>query len=471
MNRIFKWLCEESNEYSSVAYIKWFASNFDPSEFMGNERLMLCFIKYCGFLGITPKRAYLDAYIKVDLKSDIKKYNIKIDTLGAYDYSQVSQLEEAYQILAATAVDTFELYMQEDLSGRDFKVDLYDFIKTRKSDKIQEAFMKFYPMLTDGSDPNEVSTKMRTILTNIDKVYDVKKAKEVDFMHATKDVDDSSDDMEFVCYTGIPCIDGDIGGIYTKLMYTLTAQPGGGKTRMSIADWAYPVLMAGYDVYYLETEMSRNQIENALIAHHIVQIYGGRIKIPDSVMNKKKEMSPEQRQIYESAKIDLFESGKYGKFIFKLGVVAEQVEEDVLGVIREDPNIRLVVLDYMGHCKSDPGEFYRGKKDRYEIITDAYEGMRSALLQANFAALCLNQYNDKGIAKAEMGKHMSSGDVQGGHVVERETDYDMHLTYTEEQRIAGVRSFNTAKVRGASGFNDVLIGVDLSVSIFNQQSS
>jgi hypothetical protein len=186
-------------------------------------------------------------------------------------------------------------------------------------------------------------------------------------------------------------------------------------------------------------------------------------------MNKYDEMTDEQKQIYESARIDLFESGNYGKFIFKEDLVVEDYYDEAESVAKVYTNLGLVVIDYMGLCSSVPSDKWARRREQYEIITDAYEITRKIVKRLNVAALCINQYNDKGIEAAYAGKAIRSGYVQGGHIVQRHTDYDMHMTFTEEQELAGVRTLSTAGVRGAKGFRNVLLSTDLSVSIFRQE--
>lgn len=466
MERVFKWLTVEGGSEKASSYTAWFANTFEPENFDGINRMLVCYIQYCAKLSITPKREFLSAYLKVDGKRDVKKYNIKTDTMSSYDYRETSQLEEAFRVITELTTTTYDQYVQVDLTDRDFKVDMYEFMTSLKSDLIQNEMMKAYPRLMDGSDVGEVSADLRTALANLDKVYDTKKLRSVDVVN-----DEAEEgELEFLCPTGLPCVDGDLGGIYTHIMVTLTAQPGGGKTRMGCAHWIYPMLtIAKKDVLLYENELTKMQIKNMLIAYHITVLYGGRIKLPDSIMNKKKEMTPEQLQVYEAAKIDLFESGKYGNLIIKEECVVENYEDEARDIIRESGNLGLIVIDYMGLCRSTPLTKYDRRKEQFEIITDAYEITRRLLKEYAISALCINQYNDKGIDAAYAGRPIRSGYVQGGHIVQRHTDYDLSMTFTEEQELAKVRMLSVSKRRGTAGFSNVMFSVDLAVSIFRQE--
>lgn len=468
MKKIFAWFTIEGKDPKALAYAHWFASMFEPKEFSGIDRLLMCFIKYCSKLAVIPRAEYLDAYLAIDGKSDVKKYNIKTDTMTTYDYKQVSQLEEAYRIIASLAKTTYAEYVTEDLTNREFKVDVYTFMSEMKSQSLQDALMQSYPRLTDGSDMSEVASDLMADISDIQETYNTSKIDEIDF--APSSGSRSRQDLEYICDTGIPAIDGDIGGIYTRLIYTFNSQPKSGKTRFSIANWAYPVLMAGYDVLFYETELTKGQVENILVAYHITRLYRGRIKIPDSIMNKYDKMTDEQKQIYESARIDLFESGRYGKFYFRKPFVVERMREEVLAISRaSEDKLKLIVFDYMGLAKSEPLSKWDKHKEDYQIIADAYKEAGDLKEILNVAMLCVNQYNDKGIDAAYAGKEIRPGMVQGGHIVQRHTDYDINMTYTEEQKLAGVRSLSAGMVRGAEGFNNVLLSLDLSVSIFRQE--
>ena len=277
------------------------------------------------------------------------------------------------------------------------------------------------------------------------------------------------DKMRFICKTGIPCIDGDLGGIYSRLIITLNSQPEGGKTRLALAHFAYPVMKAGEDVIFYETELSKGQVMNILIAHHIIHLYGGRYKIPDEKLNKENELTPEERAIYEAAKIDLFESGKYGKFYYKGDCIVEKFKDEVTSLVKQSGKVGLLVIDYMGLAESKPLDKYQRPMEMFEIITELYKITRRLVRAIDMCALCINQFNDKGVDAAYAGKPIRSGYIQGGHIATRHTDYDISMTFTEEQKLANVRMLSNSKKRGTAGFKPAMLGTDLSVSIFRQE--
>ena len=468
MEHIFKWLTKEGGDPQADIYVAWFARQFEPKDFDGIDRLLVCYLLYCAKLSVTPRRQILNAYLKVDGKRDMKKYNVRTETMTTLDYNESSQLEEAYQIISNSAIAAYDSYCTVDLTGREFKVDMYEFMSSRRSDMISQTMMEAYPRLTDGSDINEVSASLRNSLAELDNVYDTNKIKDIDFTTSGEE----ENEMHFLCYTGIPCVDGDLGGIYTRLIITINGQPGSGKSRLANIHGIYQMMtVAKKDVLLYSLELTPDQVKNMLIAYHIVKVYGGRIKLPDSLMNKKKEMTDEQRQIYESAKIDLFESGNYGRLFIKEELVIERYRDEVMGVVKASGNLGLLLVDYAGIAESIPEDKWAKNLDQYEIITQVYTITRKILKSVDIAAIILNQYNDKGIDAAYAGKPIRSGYVQGGHIVQRHTDYDISMTFTEEQRLANVRMLSVSKGRGSAGFSNVMFSVDLAVSIFKQELS
>lgn len=467
MRRVFKWLTVDGDDPKVQTYVNWFGENFEPNNFSGVDRLLACFIKYCSNLGVVPRKEFLDAYLAVDGMKDVKRFNIKTDTMTSYDYKQASQLMEAFSIISDLAKTTYTDYVSENLEGRDFKVDMHSYMSTMKSKSIQDALMETYPKLTDGSDITEASEDLVGRLSEINDTYDTNRIKTVDFAPSGRN--SARDKMRFIAKTGIPAIDDDYGGIMSKSIYTFNSQPKSGKTRFALCNFAYPVMEAGEDVIFYETELSQSQVENILIAYHIVRIYKGRFKIPDSVMNKWDTMTDEQKQIYESARIDLFESGRYGKFYFMKPFVVEKAFDQISAISKVCNKLGLVVFDYMGLAKSEPLNKWEKRKEEYQIITDGYKVAGDIKELFDCAICCVNQYNDKGVDAAYAGKEIRPGMVQGGHIVQRHTDYDINMTYTQEQKLCGVRSLNAGLVRGAAGFNDVLLSVDIAVSIFKQE--
>ena len=463
MEHILKWftgVCDKSQ-----SYLNWFSLTFDPSDFHGIDAVFMCFIKYCAKLNILAKTSYLETYLELDGMRDVKRYNIKETDNDTYDYEQLSQLMEAYEVIKQSCILAYDKYMMEDLTDRDFKVDMNTFMSKMKKDMVLSSIMASVKEISADGDVDISSDKLRSDILKIQKKYNIESLSDIDITQ-----EDLSKDviMETVTETGIPCLDKDAGGILTHMMYTLAAPPGAGKTQFTLAQFVYRVLTeAKKDVVFYELEMTKTQIKNILLSIHIAHKFS-KVKIPFSSMNTGR-LSEEQRRYVEMAKADLFESGNYGKLTIHDECIAETLEDDLELYLNSNPDIKLVCIDYMGLIDSKPLSKYDKRLDGYEVITEGYKVVRRLLKKYDFAAVCINQFNDKGIEAATTGKEIKSGHIQGGHITHRHTDYDIALTCTATEKEAGFRFLSTTKTRGSKGIQNQRLKVDLSIALFMQE--
>ena len=169
MERIYKWFTDDNPEKETTGLrLSWFTGRFEPQIFSGIECFMLCYLRYCAKLSVLPKKEYLAAYMKIDGMQDVKKYNIKTDTMSAYDYREMSQLTEAYKVIQTQASATWDIYMNQDLTDRSFKVDIYDFMASKKADIISDKMLQTYTRMNDGSNVTEVSKQIQYDLANVE---------------------------------------------------------------------------------------------------------------------------------------------------------------------------------------------------------------------------------------------------------------------------------------------------------------
>lgn len=469
MNSIFKWFMLDSEE--TAARLSWFVEKFSKSSFSEIDKLLYIFLEYCADLGITVKEEYLKDFLRTEGKEIIQKEDIRIESLQALDYKEPGALEEAYQSISAATLLRYEQYAELDLTGREFKVDMKTFMSTRKREILLQVFAEKYPRVVNGEEISAIVNEIYTVFDRMEEEFNNESLADLDFYTRKGDGAYKKDDMTFLFKTGMPCIDGDLGGVYTSQCITFTGPPGSGKTRFAAIQFAYQAAVVyKHDVLFDELELTKSQVENILIAHHIIRIYGGKVKIPDSIMNKH-ELDEQQQRFYEAAKMDLFESDKYGKiFISTNDLNVETMEKKRLRFFRLNSRAKLWIIDYLGLLTSKPQSKYAPHKQKYEIIGDGIKCVKEIAKKANIAALCICQYNDEGIKANDMGKQMHPGCVEGGHIIQRHSDYDIAMTMTEEQRIARRRMLSTIKVRGAEGFTNVPVQTDCSVSIFKQIS-
>ena len=466
LSNIFKWFTLQ--EDMTVPRISWFVKQFEPTDFDGIDRMMVAFLHYCSWLCIPAERKYMQTFLQVDGKRAVREYHVRLDMVEGFDYNEPAAFEEAYRVIVATSLQAYDTYLTVDLDGHLFKVDMSAFMTTEKSEATRKVMAENFPKLGEGSDVDDVIDSIQADLGSIQRKYDRKYLDKLDFLTGNA-ASRGEETLDFLFHTGIPCIDGDIGGAFTRQVWAFTGQPGAGKTRFAMAHFAYRAAVVGkLDVLVDELELSEMEIKNMLVAHHIVYLYGQKIKIPDSLMNKG-QLTAEQKRIYEAAKMDLFESGKYGKIMIRTdSLVVEDIQKDIMSIARMNRNFKVWIVDYAGLVESHPLDKYARRLDEYERIAELYKTGKKVVKDANLFMLVLNQFTKEGILAATAGKTIVAGMVQGGQIVERHADYDFYMTMTEEEEIANMCSMSTLKKRGATGFKNIPFTKDLSVSIYRQ---
>lgn len=471
MNRILKWFAEEGED-SITARLGWFVETIPASGFVGIDRMLYFFLVYCDKLGIEAKKEYLESFLCTEGKQVIKKENVRVEAVAAYDYNEPGALEEAYRVIASAALTRYGRCMELNLMGRAFKADMFSFMESMKGAELQNLLANAFPRISSGDSKDEIIESMQSRLMEIEESYSAEKLADLDFLEGRAYARGEKDRKTFLFKTGIPCIDGDTGGMYTKQCWTFTGAPGSGKTRFALAHFVYPAAVVNkLDVLVDELELSKGEVEDILIAYHIVNLYKGRIKIPDKVMQKNM-LSDQQRRIYEAARMDLFESGKYGKIdIDCRGLDVETLKKKRMRYFKARPNARMWVIDYLGLLTSSPKDKYARHKVKYEIITDGIEKIKKIANLADIGALCLCQFSDEGVKASMAGKTITAGMVEGGHIIQRHSDYDIAMTMTEEQELARMRMLSTVKKRAATGFRNTPMRTDLAVSLFTQVSN
>lgn len=465
MKNIFKWFTLDDSEVK----VLWFTNQYPVDEFSGIEKVLMLFLNYCADLGISAKLKYLEAFLKTEGKKVIKQNNIKLPTMDNFNYNEPTALEEATRVITSAVVETYAAYTSDDIELTSFKVDVSSFLMRMQSQRVIELMTEAFPKVNNGEDVSELIETMGYKLSRVSGIYDSSALKKLDFMEGRTNSSSSKGIMELLFKTDLPCIDGDIGGFFSKQLWALTGSPGSGKTRLSLSNFVYPaIISAKIDVLFDELEMSETEIRNILVAHHITYLYRGRIKIPDTLINKG-QLTEEQMKYVEAARIDLFESGKYGRvFIRTDDLIVEKIDRDTRSFFKAHKNARLWVIDYAGLAKSVPEDKYSHRKLKYEVISDLYVSSKELAKDADIGVLILNQFNQEGIDAARAGKTILPGHVEGGQIIERHADYDVAMTMTDEQEAANTRMLSTVKKRSAKGFRNILYSADCAVSIFRQ---
>lgn len=469
MKRVFKFFTEGEN---ASLYSSWFISSFPIKHFAEMDKMMYLFLDYASKLGIPASMKYLRAFLKTDAKRLMFEHNIKINEIGVADFNDPAQLEEGFRVMAVALQQYYEvLVTAEDFSSTlsDFKVAVREFLIGKKKELLTKLIMDSYSSL-NSEEIDDIFGRIGYDIEEISDTYSDEKIGDLDFLLNNRLDEGKAGSMTKVCPTEVPCIDGDVGGIFERMIFTYTGLAGSGKSRFASHYFTYiPAVLFGVDVRYDSLELSEGQIENILIAIHIINIWKGKIKIPDSVINKG-ELDDDAMKYYNAARQDLFNNPKYGKiYINDKPLVVEKFYSSARQFLSFHKNVKVWNIDYAGMAISQPQSRYASKLNtKADIIAKLYNDVRRVANLTGCAFMMLNQYNREGAEKAKAGKTIDQGDIQGGQTVHQFTDYNIYSVQTPEQKAASLLDMTADKVRGAKGFSRVLFTTDLSVSKFEQ---
>lgn len=466
MNKIFKYFVT-GNHDDVVVRISWFVNNFDNEElYSGIEKLFFHFLQYCDKLGIKGEKKFLELFLKIDGRVVIKTNNIKLDTLVKFDYNEPASFEEAYKVIYSTACEQHDLFMQQDIGEFDFKTAMYTYMQEHSKQDTMELLRNGFNRLTIEQSTTNILDKMYTRLYDISTYYDNEKLNELDFM--TGNLSKRNNSMELLFSANVPCIDGDTQGVYSGELMHLVGPPGSGKSRFTFIHFCYMAAVVNKIGVLIDSlELNETEVRNILIAYHIIRLFRGTVKIPDSLITKGR-LTDEQMQYVKAAEHDLFDSGKYARIIIShKPLYLNDMYKKRFDFFKRNKDIRMWIVDYIGYISYKVSEYGKAK-DTPTIIDEADKIGARLVDDAKIGACFICQYNNFGVSHSERGENIEVSDIQGGQAVGRDTDYLIAITRTPEQKLANMISLSTVKQRLGSGFYNVQFGIDLSVSIFKQ---
>lgn len=475
MKAVFKWFTLNTNE--SLAYKSWFVDTFDIRAFDdGLDKLLFVFLQFTSEIGVAAKANFLQSFLRTDGKRIVAEYNIKLPTMENYLYSDAAALEEAFRVISSTVVQVYDEYCSIDLEERDFKTDMFEYLQTQKKEKTQSELQKVFPMFLTGEIDNILDT-IESACTSIRQQYDIRSIQRVDnYLKRGPIRKDTIGSLPFLSKTHIPAIDNDVGGILGGMIYTYSALPGSGKSRLQFINFGYiPAVYYGKDVRIESMELNMEKTMNILISRHIITLFNGQVQIPDSLINQGK-LTDEQRKYVEAARIDLFENpnSKYGtiKIVAREPIVLDTFDSMARNYMRLNPGLAIWDFDYAGLCKQDLSKPYTKALPLGERIEKFYEIVAGLVNDFGIAAMVNNQYNTSGENKAIAGIVPGPMDIHGGNAIDRYADYSMNMIQTPDQQLAHLMQISTSKVRGASGFNKVPVNLSgIGSSVFTQISN
>ena len=307
------------DDQKRLAYLSWFVFQFPRQEFSDTDYYMYEYAKFSDSLGVVFRAEYLDVFIATELREIMKKSNVKVAGTEQYTFEEATAFETAYNITGQVLKTCFDNISSLETNIDDFKVDIVSFCSERLSNRYLEVLTKNYQMAQESYDVYNSIDNTVEELEILRSIYD--KDALFEFMEDLSQENQNAD-MEFIVDTGIAGFDKYITSFKASQLVALAAPTGFGKTRFSTGVLLYrAVTKYKRDCCYYVLEQKKIEIEAILISVHIVHLFG--IVVSDSLIVEN-NVPEELQDKVEAARIDLFESGKYGKCI----VYEADLEED-----------------------------------------------------------------------------------------------------------------------------------------------
>lgn len=444
-----------------VGYILWFVDTFPSFEFKGEDFIMRLYCEYCARLGVPMKSQYFSVYLSTELRKILIETRVKLPGTDNLSYDEPTGLESAYQVATEYLQNEFSILESYSSDIQDFPVAADAYMSQRLSERTVEELGKAYEVLS-SSDNSQATVDYA--LDRLILLRDIYSKEHIDQLEDVALREVGTTDFNFVTDTGIRIIDDDISGVYTTQLFSVEAQPGTGKTRFALGVMAYrTAVLYKKNVVYYQLEQTEAEAISMLVARHVFTLYNIQIS---SGMIQFNRVPPELQDKVTAARIDLFESGKYGKIkIINTDLYYETLEQ----VFRKDDKLfgpfDLVIVDYMGLIMQKPDKYHKEKLD-YQVIAESYRKMKHYMRSTRKCGLAVSQLNREGIAAGKADKEITPEMAQGGIVVYKHTDQNLALTRTATMEAQQKMRVSQPKKRGTEGFGTTVIDTRLGFCYF-----
>lgn len=461
MHNLFRhFIPHNVDDEKRLSYAYWFINTFPQTEFEGEELLFYHFMDYCVRLESPLKEKYLDVFTSTELRKILIEEKIHVQGTESLMFDDPSALESAVRISTTVLKDNYKamLTLDEDLS--DFYIDMKDFMQHKHGERLTSVFSQSFDMFQTSDDSYKSSEYAKSQIAAIDTIYD---------LDNLRDLTDSSEEqskMYKVTEFGLPAIDKDSDGIWSTQLIGIEAQPGTGKTRFALNLLYNAAVLHKRNCIFYTLEQTKAEIEAMLLAKHIFMTFN--VVMTDEMIWKDKVPKEYQSHV-AAARIDLFESKKYGKIVIK---EAELFVETFIDIIKKDDHLDgpfdLIAIDYMGLLESK-GEAFHREKMLYDIIKSGFRQYKRYIRKANKAGIAISQFNKEGVEAGQNDKQITTSMAEGGQAVYRNTDYNLAISMTESMKIQQKRRITQPKVRGSAGFGSIIVDTRLGMCYFAQQ--
>lgn len=459
MHRIFSFFVGE--EPQRQAYMAWFVMHFPESEFRNEEALFVQYMKYSSKLNIPLKYDYFIVWMRLELRKILASTKIHITGTEKFNYDEATAFETALQTTQNALSSIFENLAQTESPLGAFPLVANEFLVDRQAERMIEVFQSGYETLSKLGKSIDAIAHVRESIELLSTIYDESMLDELEDCEA----DTESSAMEFVVDTGLPALDRSVGGLYRTELGSIEAGPGMGKTRFVLGVWVYRALTEyKRNVVFYALEQSVKEIRSMLIARHVLQLYG---QVISSKMILTNTVPAELSAKVAAARLDLFESGKYGK----LYIDATSLElETMLDKIRADDRLHgpfdMIVVDHMSLIESNNSRLL---SNDYIIVKYAYRRLKRFVRNRGKCALVVNQLSKEGITASNEDKDIIAGMAAGGMEVNRSTDFNFAISATQAMLAQNKRKLTNTKMRNAQVVPPIILGTHLACCYFRQE--
>lgn len=466
MDKIFgHFICRstDSKDEASkrLAYASWFTEAVPSSEFTSDELLFWHYLKYSANLNATLKSKYFDIWLSTELREVLRTTNARVPGCEALNFEEPVAFETAVRVTKEVLTDDFNILETEVTDVEDFPIDVSAYFTTKRNERLTVALSDTYNKLNETDSSVVASEYALDAISIINEIYDSNKLTDL-----TESKDNPEKKSVKISDSGLPALDKDSEGLWGGQLLGIEAQPGTGKTRMAIGTYCYNAATKYHkNVLFASLEQPKEEIDAMFIARHVFQMF--QVQLSDKMIVRN-TVPAEFKEMVEAARIDLFESGKYGKIVI---LETELFVETYINRIRNLDKLKgpfdLICIDYIGLMKSKPAQ-YKKEKVKADIIAETFETFKAYVRKTRKAGIAISQFNRDGIAAGKADKEITTEMAQGGITVYRNTDYNIAISMTETMRLQQKRRISQPKVRASAGFGSFIVDTRLGFCYFKQ---
>lgn len=463
LHNVFSYFVDRDEDARRAVDASWFVEVFPEQEFEEDERYFFLFLDYCATLGVRIKRQYLETWCSTDLKKHIAALRIKVKGCESINLDDPMGFEEVSRVTTQVLLDNYTALEMLEAPEEDFPVALSEFMNQRRGERLTECLSKSFNLLQETNDSIRAGDYATYQLNLINEIYDESLLEDVTDRHTRTD-----HKLRFITDYGLPAIDADSKGIYGTQLIDIESQPGAGKTRFAIGCPLYTaVVKYKRNVLFCALEQDKVEIEAMFIARHTYELFN--IQVNDELILKDK-VPDELKDKVTAARIDLFESGKYGKIVIMTKLLyVETIIQSITNMDKLQGAFDIVCIDYVGIIESSPAK-YQKEKSVAEIISTSLKLLKRYARRTKKAVLTVSQFNKEGIDAGNADKAITTDMAQGGINVFRHTDYNIAMSFSPEMKAQNKRRFSQPKVRDTAGFGTFIVSVWMGICLFKQDA-